>query len=154
MYSLMIVLKRVRAFYLLDTRTKLLLIEAFIFLGWARILKTIAFSKVAPHLGERMKETSIVIDESNRKLIQRISQVVRMMSRYTLWESMCLVQAIAAMKMLERRQIESTLYLGTAKDEKGKLIAHAWLRSGPFYVTGGDVMHQFTVVKTFAKTLK
>ena len=42
------------------------------------------------------------------------------MSRYTFWESQCLVKAIAAMKMLERRQIESTLYLGTAKDENGK----------------------------------
>ena len=54
------------------------------------------------------------------------------MSKYTFWESQCLVKAIAGMKMLERRQIESTLYLGTAKDELGKLIAHAWLRSGPF----------------------
>ena len=39
------------------------------------------------------------------------------MSRYTFWESQCLVKAIAGMKMLERRHIESTLYLGTAKDE-------------------------------------
>ena len=62
------------------------------------------------------------------------------MSRYTFWESQCLVKAIAAMKMLERRQIESTLYLGTAKDENGKLIAHAWLRSGPFYITGAEGM--------------
>ena len=75
------------------------------------------------------------------------------MSRYTFWESQCLVKAIAAMKMLERRQIESTLYLGTAKDEKGKLIAHAWLRSGPFYITGAEVMEKFTVVSKFAKRI-
>ena len=46
------------------------------------------------------------------------------------------------MKMLEKRNIESTLYLGIAKDEKGELIAHAWLRSGPFYVSGAEVMEQ------------
>ena len=34
--------------------------------------------------------------------------------------------------MLEKRHIESTLYLGTAKDNHGELIAHAWLRSGSF----------------------
>ena len=28
----------------------------------------------------------------------------------------------------------------------GELIAHAWLRSGPFYITGAEVMERFTVV--------
>ena len=73
------------------------------------------------------------------------------MSRHTLWESQCLVKAIAGMKMLEKRNIESTLYLGMAKDEKGKLIAHAWLRSGAIYVSGAEVMERFTVVAKFAK---
>ena len=54
------------------------------------------------------------------------------MSKYTFWESQCLVKAIAGMKMLERRNIESTLYLGTAKDAKGQMYrSDAWLRSGP-----------------------
>ena len=75
------------------------------------------------------------------------------MSRYTFWESECLVKAMAGMKMLERRGIESTLYLGTAKDETG-LIAHAWLRSGTFYVSGAEVMERFTVVAQFAKEIK
>jgi hypothetical protein len=43
------------------------------------------------------------------------------------------------------------MYLGTAKDETGKLIAHAWLRSGPLFITGAEVMEQFTVVSKFAK---
>lgn len=54
------------------------------------------------------------------------------MSRYTFWESQCLVKAIAGMKNARKRHIESTLYLGTAKDNHGELIAHAWLRSGSF----------------------
>ena len=49
-----------------------------------------------------------------------ISQAIHLMSRYTFWESECLVKAIAGMKMLEKRNIESTLYLGTAKDENGE----------------------------------
>ena len=32
---------------------------------------------------------------------------------------------------------------------KGRLIAHAWLRSGPFYVTGAEEMGMFTVVAAF-----
>lgn len=73
------------------------------------------------------------------------------MSKYTLWESQCLVKAIAGMMMLERRGIDSTIYLGTTRDEDGKMIAHAWLRSGPFYVSGSEGMKQFTVVGMFAK---
>ena len=53
--------------------------------------------------------------------------------------------------MLERRNIDSTLYLGTAKDYQGQFIAHAWLRSGPFYLTGAEEMGRFIVVGKFAK---
>jgi hypothetical protein len=149
----MIVLKRVKTFLLFDLNIKLLILESFFLLGWARILKSMSFSKVAPSLGEFMKETSLNIDESNRKILVNVSQAINIMSRYTIWESMCLVKAIAAMKMLERRKIESTIYFGTSKDETGKLIAHAWLRSGPFYITGAEVMDQFVVVSKFAKKI-
>lgn len=132
---------------------KLLLIEAFILLGRARILKNSPFSQVAPSLGKHMEETAFSYDESNKKILNQISDVINMMSKYTFWESQCLVQAIAAMKMLERRQIESTIYLGTARDHSGKLIAHAWLRSGPFCITGSDGMEKFTVVSKFAKSI-
>jgi hypothetical protein len=100
-----------------------------------------------------MAETSLSYDESEKITLRKISQAVHMMSRYTFWESQCLVKAIAAMKMLEKRQIESTLYLGTAKDETGNMIAHAWLRSGPFYITGVEEMKRFTVVGKFAKRI-
>lgn len=145
--------KRIQTFFAFDKKTKRMLIEAFIFLAWARILKAIPFSKVAPTLGVFMNETSLNDNETNGKIVRNISQAIHIMSRYTFWESECLVKAIAAMKMLERRQIESTLYLGTAKDESGKMIAHAWLRSGPIYITGFEVMNRFTVTGKFAKRI-
>jgi hypothetical protein len=142
---------RLKQFLACNLQTKLLLIEAFILLGWARFLKSIPFSKIAPTLGKQMYETSYSIADSDKKILSHVSQAVNIMSRYTFWESMCLVKAIAAMKMLQRRKIECTLYLGTAKDETGKMIAHAWLRSGPIYITGSEIMERFTVVNKFAK---
>lgn len=147
------ILNKIRTYLLFDSKTQILLVEAYLYLAWARILKFFPFSKVAPLLGEQMHETSLSKEESNRMILKQISQAVNMMSRYTFWESQCLVKAIAAMKMLERRQIESTLYLGTAKDENGKMIAHAWLRSGPFYITGAEVMEGFTVVGKIANKM-
>lgn len=146
--------KKIRIFISLDIKTMFLLIEAFIYLGWARILKMMPFYKVAPSLGTHMGETSLSYSEANRTILRNVSEVVHIMSRHTFWESQCLVRAIAAMKMLERRRIESTLYLGTAKDEAGKMIAHAWLRSGPFYITGAEEMKRFTVVSKFSKTIR
>ncbi|MFE4350609.1 lasso peptide biosynthesis B2 protein [Peribacillus butanolivorans] len=145
------IIKKARNFLRLNYKTKLLLIEAFLHLGRARYLKSISFSKVAPSLGEQMKETSYTSNSSNKEVLASISRAIHIMSRYTFWESQCLVKAMAGMKMLEKRNIDSTLYLGTAKDENGELIAHAWLRSGPFYITGADVMDRFTVVSKFAK---
>jgi hypothetical protein len=150
----MTVLKRLRIFMILDMNKKLLLVETFILLGWARILKSVSFSKVTPSLGTYMKETTLNFNESNIKILKDVSEAVNIMSRYTFWESMCLVKAIAAMKMLERRKIASTIYFGTAKDETGKFIAHAWLRSGPFYITGAEGMDQFVIVSKFAKEIK
>ena len=137
-----------------DRQTRLLFIEAFLFLAWARILKSIPFSKVAPKLGKQMCETPLESNLTDMKILKHISQAVNIMSKYTFWESQCLVKAIAAMKMLERRNIENTLYLGTAKDEKGKLIAHAWLRSGSYLLTGAEEMRKFNMVGCFAKTYK
>ncbi|MED2615200.1 lasso peptide biosynthesis B2 protein [Bacillus toyonensis] len=147
------IVKRLRVFLLLNMETKLLFLEAFIFLGWARVLKSITFSKVAPSLGDYMNETSVAQIQQHEDTLKEVYEAISIMSRYTFWESQCLVKAIAGMKMLEKRDIESTLYLGTAKDNSGALIAHAWLRSGSFYVTGSEGMEKFTVVGSFAKRL-
>jgi hypothetical protein len=145
--------KRVIQFFSLDSKTRFLFLETFICLGWARFLLYLPFTKVAPFLGIQMQETSNSQIQTNRTVLISISSAIGTMSKYTFWENKCLVKAIAGMKMLERRRIESTLYLGTAKDEAGELIAHAWLRSGPFYITGSEVMNRFTEVGKFANKI-
>jgi hypothetical protein len=112
------------------------------------------FSKVAPSLGFYMKETSFSVNPEEARKIRQIARAIALMHRHTPWQTHCLARAFAGMNMLNRRNIESTLYLGTGKDENGKMIAHAWLRSGDIYVTGADVMDQFTVVATYAKMRK
>ncbi|MCC3376008.1 lasso peptide biosynthesis B2 protein [Cohnella sp. REN36] len=145
------IVRRLRAFLKKPLGTKLLLLEAFLFLGWARFLKLLPFSRVSPSLGTLQTETSWSCFTEDEVTLRRVSRAVRTMSRYTWWESKCLVMAIAAMKMLQRRGIDSTLYLGTAKDEEGRMIAHAWLRSGPYYLTGAEEMAAFTVVSRFGR---
>lgn len=68
---------------------------------------------------------------------QNVSWVVDRICSKTAWESKCLVRALTAQQMLRMKGIQSTLYLGCGYDE-GKMVAHAWLRVGKMYVTGGD----------------
>ncbi|WHY71053.1 lasso peptide biosynthesis B2 protein [Fictibacillus enclensis] len=140
----------VRTFLFLGSKKKWLFLEALYYLGLGRILISIPFSKVAPTLGVPMKETAEDDINEDIPMLNSISDVLHIISRRTPWESKCLVRAIAGTKMLRRRRIPSTLYLGTAKDKEGKLIAHAWLRSGSRIITGADVMAEFSVVAKFA----
>lgn len=143
-------MRKLKLYLKLDHKSKKLLIEAFFLLGWARVLKSMDFSKIASKIGQSMNETTFEITEERRKLLRQVSQMIYLASKYTFWESECLVKAYTAMKMLKKRGIESTLYLGTGRDENGHLIAHAWVRSGPCYITGYEGMERFTVVATFA----
>jgi hypothetical protein len=143
-----------RKFISLDFRNMLMLMEAFFELGLARIMVAVPFARVAPLLGTPMKETSGQDTMKHEVVLHEVQRAIRIASVRTWWQSKCLVKAIAGMRMLERRGVESTLYLGTAKDEAGRMIAHAWLRNGSFYICGEEGMEDFTIVGMFAKTVK
>ncbi|GGI46092.1 hypothetical protein GCM10008018_15390 [Paenibacillus marchantiophytorum] len=145
------IFRKINILFSLNFRTLGLYAEAACYLGWARIQVAIPFSKVAPKLGVRMEETSNDRFEKHRTELISVQDAIHLISQHTIWESKCLVKAIAASRMLEKRHIDSTLYLGTARDESGKMIAHAWLRSGPYYITGAEGMERFVVIGKFAK---
>lgn len=129
-----------------------LLLEALLCLGWARVLKAMPFARIAPSLGVPMRETPQMLAPAEERRVREISQAVRTVSRHTPWQSRCLVQAIAAQRMLARRRIACTLYLGTARDRQGRMVAHAWTRSGECYVTGAEERKWFTTVAIFGNT--
>ena len=89
------------------------------------------------HWGEEGRET---VDKEPREIYIYAASVSRIVNRIctkTSWESKCLVRALTAQKLLKRKKIHSTMYLG-CKMEEGKMVAHAWLRCGEMYVTGGN----------------
>ena len=50
---------------------------------------------------------------------------------------------------MKNQGISTTIYLGVRRYEN-EMKAHAWLRCGEYYVTGGGVIDQYTVVAKFA----
>lgn len=85
--------------------------------------------------GEESKDTESV---ENYRYARQVARQVNRIADKTLWESKCLVRALTARRLLLKKGISCTLYLGVGKDENDKMIAHAWLRAGEFYVTGGN----------------
>jgi Transglutaminase-like superfamily len=145
-------LRLLRRFLRCPWGERLLLSEALTCLGLARSAVLLLPSRwLIPLLGQQRHETPATDTPVRRSTLQAVGRAVAAASRHTPWESACLVQAIAAKLMLKRRGIPSTLYLGVTKEDN-RLTAHAWLRSGPFVLTGGTGRQRFTVISTFAES--
>jgi len=102
------------------------------------------------YLGEVGVETGTETPEmEQRKKIALVARRVARVVERVPWESKCLVQAMVVQRLLRDYCIESTLYLGVGrnKEDNDKMVAHAWLRSGPYYVIGGRGEGYATVAK-------
>lgn len=131
-------------------RDKQLLFEAWFRLGVARFsILTIPFTKLAAGWGTPMFET-FREEPNDRALAERVKWAVATAHRYTPWKSNCLPQAMTGKRMLQKRGLRSTFYLGLLRISTGEVVAHAWLRCGNVYVTGGSGA-RYTVVGTFAE---
>jgi hypothetical protein len=68
----------------------------------------------------------------------RIVWAVGAASRIVPGTGTCLVRALAAQVLLARRGHPAQLRLGVARNEKGRLEAHAWLETQGAIVIGGE----------------
>jgi hypothetical protein len=122
--------------------------EAYIYMGIARFqVLTRPFKQIAKKLGTT-GEPAIEL-ATDPVLIRQVAWALRTAARFTPWKSNCLAQGLAAGRMLKRRGLPAVLFFGVAKDEAGKMIAHAWLRSGGFFVCGGDGSKRYAVTGVF-----
>lgn len=142
-------MKRLSRFVRLPLRDQALIVEAAASLIVAGLqLKTISFARLARGLGHHMVESARAEDASIVECAYRIRWAVETTARNLPWKPVCFPQAVAATRMLRRRSIPSTLYLGV--DANRDLDAHAWVRVGGLIVTGAPLERRFTVVSTFA----
>lgn len=131
-------------------RLKFIAIEAFLLMALSRFyILFIPFRRVASLMGKPMHETTKEIESELLMVARQITWLIEKMSKYTPWESKCLVKALTAQRMLKKRKIPCTLYLGIAKNKTNKLSAHAWLRCGNLILLGEKERSGFTTVAYF-----
>lgn len=104
------------------------------------------FAKIAPAIGISRLETP---EDPASAQVFAIKKAVEVVCKRMPWSCTCLVRALTAKKMLNRRGMGCTLYMGVAKDAAGKMEAHAWLRCGDCYVTGGDGSAEYAVTAIY-----
>lgn len=98
-----------------------------------------------------------VITESQLQKARQIGNAIIIMSKYTPWESNCMVQAILARWVLSLYGIPYVMYMGAymTKDRSEPMKAHAWITAGPRIVVGAKGHQRYAIVSTFAsKQLK
>lgn len=119
-----------------NPRVWVMVIKAFFLSAVYRwqILKR-PFAELSKKIGEQNVESTS--EPQDEKYIRDVQYAVKGICRRTPWESKCLVQALTAKKLLNQHGLPCTLYMGVSKDDKGEMIAHAWLRCGNIFVTGG-----------------
>jgi hypothetical protein len=148
-------LKRFRKFVELPWSEQLLFSEAyFLQLATGLLLKVVPFKWIPrlfagkgesrpplPRLRRARKAKGKSISSQERGTrnkeqgtIEQIKTAIQRSSPYSLWKNKCLISSLAARRMLNRRNIQSEISLGVAKDLSGKTIAHAWLKVGDFEI--------------------
>ena len=117
---------------------KSLSLQCWVYSAWYRFqILHMNTKKMKKRWGKEGVESPYEESMVNYKYAIKVSYCVNQICEKTSWESKCLVRALTAQKLLMKKRISSTLYLGCGMEGE-KMIAHAWLRCGEAYVTGGN----------------
>ena len=84
-----------------------------------------------------------------QKTAHEIGLAVRAAAARTPWDSSCLVQVLAAQRMLRARGVGGAIFIGAdiaLSGNASEFYAHAWLICGETFVTGETGYEQYTVL--------
>ena len=129
---------KLATFLALDRSDRLTTLEALSALAAAQVLvRMVPPRKWRERFGpSRPPAVSATIGKDQLEPARRVRLAIARAARNLPTDPNCLPQALAARRMLERRGVESSLFIGAERDEQGKAHFHAWLKVGPEWVTG------------------
>ena len=130
-------IKLISEFLAKPPQVKWLLIRAMK-LSWhyKRQIANVPFKDFAAQMGTAQYETPVEHIDDER--IQQVRWAAYAVRRWAPWETKCFDQALMAKQILNEYGLPCTLYMGVRPGAGGQLEAHAWLRCGDVYVSGGS----------------
>ena len=121
----------------------MIFLEAVVLHLWiGLLLKVIPFKRIPRFFASPKSK----VESPDAKVIELIRDAVARANRVSPWRNRCLVSSLAGRCMLRSRRIQSQISLGVAKGSDGKMVAHAWLRSGEIEIVErrGDYTELFS----------
>lgn len=148
-----IALDKLLAFFRKPLLFKLWFVPAWLLLGLSKaMIFLVSFRKLERFMGH-WHGTNPAVHLLSAQQYMRASQIghlVRVVSRYTPWNSNCFPQALTAAIILRIYRVPYLLCFGLARDDgKGGYLAHAWVVSGKVAVTGGYSFNKYHVVACY-----
>lgn len=129
-----------------------LIIKVTVLLAITRaLILCLSFRRLEKYLGVRTRESNKHVTTEQYEYADRVRSAINSVAPHTFWESNCFPCAITAKILLRQQDINSTLYLGVSfNSTQSEMKAHAWLRCGSTYITGGNGQTDYRIIATFA----
>lgn len=124
--------------FIKHNHNKRITIAVWFWAAWYRFrIRFVPMKYLRKSFGIEGEESPVEGSKEDYRYARTIAEYVNRSANNTPWESKCLVRALTAQRLLKKRGIPTTMYLGV-KMEDEKMVAHAWIRTGKLYVTGGN----------------
>ena len=117
---------------------KWMTITVYLYVAYYRLcLLLVPMPRIEKMIGVHGAESEAEETLETIKLAKLVGFHVNRVTAHLPLKRKCFVRALSARKILMKRGVNTTLYLGVGKED-GNMVAHAWLRCGQLYVTGGN----------------
>ncbi|WCN08577.1 lasso peptide biosynthesis B2 protein [Marinomonas mediterranea] len=145
---------KINTFLKLSLLEKVWLFFLYPLSGLARaLILTLKYKRLSTYFGFYLRNAQLSIPTTEAQKIRalRIGKTVELCSRYTFWESKCLVQAIMAITLLKLYRIPYVMHLGATltNDKDEPMKAHAWVLVGDRVITGRAGHKAFSITATY-----
>jgi hypothetical protein len=124
--------------YRLPNKDRILLFKTFLVLSGIRLDPLLLPLTKLRRVLRWIARFSAEKKDNNNQDLKRAVWAIESVGKYILGDSPCLTQALATQHLLTRLNKQSELCIGVAKDDGGKLVAHAWVESDGMIIIGGS----------------
>lgn len=135
--------------FIFENGEKFVTLKAYIYSFYYRLMiKLMPMKKIEPRLGRRGEESLMEESIEHLRTAKLYAFHVNRITKRLPWNEKCFVRALTLRKLLAEVGIPCTIYLGLHMED-GEMKAHAWLRCGQLFATGGNG-EGMTIVAKFA----
>ncbi|TQV85348.1 lasso peptide biosynthesis B2 protein [Aliikangiella sp. M105] len=151
---ILVLVQKIRSAYNLPFREKFWFLFLYPYSGLIRaMILLIPFRKIAMYLGKyhHNYQLSCLASDKQLGIARRIGHVIKLVARYTPWDSKCFVQVIMARTLLGWYQIPYVIHFGArlTRQKKKPMTAHTWIKVGPWIITGRQGHQSYGVVGSY-----